>query len=68
MFQEERINAIMEHLNQHERIDIKDICQQFEVSRDTARRDLLKMEELGLIHPYARRSRFTEKNKGNLRV
>ncbi|MDQ8736614.1 DeoR/GlpR family DNA-binding transcription regulator [Paenibacillus sp. LHD-38] len=49
MFQEERINAIMEHLNQHERIDIKDICQQFEVSRDTARRDLLKMEELGLI-------------------
>lgn len=49
MFQEERINAIMEHLNQYQRIDIKEICQQFDVSRDTARRDLLKMEELGLI-------------------
>lgn len=49
MFQEERINAIMEHLNNHQRIDIKDICEQFEVSRDTARRDLLKMEELGLV-------------------
>ncbi|ANY69419.1 DeoR family transcriptional regulator [Paenibacillus sp. BIHB 4019] len=49
MFQEERLNAIIEHLNQHQRIDIKDICQQFNVSRDTARRDLLKMEESGLI-------------------
>lgn len=49
MFQEERISAIMEHLKQHERIDIKEICRLFEVSRDTARRDLLKMEELGLI-------------------
>ncbi|GMK44492.1 HTH-type transcriptional repressor GlcR [Paenibacillus glycanilyticus] len=49
MFQEERINAIMEHLNQHKRIDIKDMCQMFDVSRDTARRDLLRMEELGLI-------------------
>ncbi|QHT61032.1 DeoR/GlpR transcriptional regulator [Paenibacillus lycopersici] len=49
MFQEERMNGIMEHLNRNKRIDIKDICQQFEVSRDTARRDLLRMEELGLI-------------------
>ncbi|MFD1774774.1 DeoR/GlpR family DNA-binding transcription regulator [Paenibacillus rhizophilus] len=49
MFQEERINAITDYLNQHQRIDIKEICQQFDVSRDTARRDLLKMEELGLI-------------------
>lgn len=49
MFQEERITAIIEHLNKHQRVDIKDICQQFEVSRDTARRDLLKMEELGLV-------------------
>ncbi|MDQ6418397.1 DeoR/GlpR family DNA-binding transcription regulator [Paenibacillus sp. LHD-117] len=49
MFQEERINMIMEQLNRNKRIDIKDICQQFDVSRDTARRDLLRMEELGLI-------------------
>lgn len=49
MFQEERIGGIMEHLNRHRRIDIKEICQQFGVSRDTARRDLLKMEELGLV-------------------
>ncbi|GLX70549.1 DeoR/GlpR family DNA-binding transcription regulator [Paenibacillus glycanilyticus] len=49
MFQEERISSIMEHLHEHKRIDIKDICQKFDVSRDTARRDLLRMEELGLI-------------------
>ncbi|WP_058300277.1 DeoR/GlpR family DNA-binding transcription regulator [Gorillibacterium timonense] len=49
MYQEERMNAIVEHLKQHERVGIQEICQQFGVSRDTARRDLLKMEELGLI-------------------
>lgn len=49
MFQEERMQAISEYLTRHQRIDIKEICQRFEVSRDTARRDLLRMEELGLI-------------------
>ncbi|WP_151734114.1 DeoR/GlpR family DNA-binding transcription regulator [Paenibacillus tengchongensis] len=49
MFQEERIQAISEYLTRHQRIDIKEICRRFEVSRDTARRDLLRMEELGLI-------------------
>ncbi|MFF2479919.1 DeoR/GlpR family DNA-binding transcription regulator [Paenibacillus sp. NPDC058071] len=49
MFQEERLNAIVDYLNNNKRIDIKDICRLFEVSRDTARRDLIRMEELGLI-------------------
>lgn len=49
MYQEERMNAIVEHLKLHERVGIQEICQLFGVSRDTARRDLLKMEELGLI-------------------
>ncbi|REK71329.1 DeoR/GlpR family DNA-binding transcription regulator [Paenibacillus paeoniae] len=49
MYQEERLNKIVDYLKQHGRISIQDICHFFEVSRDTARRDLLRMEEMGLI-------------------
>ncbi|EGL19178.1 MULTISPECIES: DeoR/GlpR family DNA-binding transcription regulator [unclassified Paenibacillus] len=49
MFQEERIEAIMEYLREHQRMDVKEICDRFDVSRDTARRDLVRMDELGLI-------------------
>ncbi|MBY9079430.1 DeoR/GlpR transcriptional regulator [Paenibacillus sp. HN-1] len=49
MYQEERIDAIMKHLSQYERIGVQEVCQQFNISRDTARRDLLKMEEQGLL-------------------
>ncbi|CAM2871757.1 DeoR/GlpR family DNA-binding transcription regulator [Paenibacillus sediminis] len=49
MYQEERIQAILEYLKEHQRVSIQDICRLFEVSRDTARRDLLKMDELGVI-------------------
>ena len=45
MYQEERLDAILEHLHQHKRIRVEDICDQFGVSRDTARRDLVKLEE-----------------------
>ncbi|WP_078409270.1 DeoR/GlpR family DNA-binding transcription regulator [Priestia abyssalis] len=49
MYQEERLIEILQHLKKHKRISIEDICEQFEVSRDTARRDLVKLDEQGAI-------------------
>ncbi|KKX54064.1 MULTISPECIES: DeoR/GlpR family DNA-binding transcription regulator [Brevibacillus] len=49
MYQEERLMAILRYLEQHERIGVQDIVEQFKVSRDTARRDILKLEEQGSI-------------------
>jgi DeoR family transcriptional regulator, carbon catabolite repression regulator len=49
MYQEERLIAILDHLKKYKRISIDDICEQFSVSRDTARRDLVKLDEQGSI-------------------
>lgn len=49
MYQEERLIAILEHMERHHRIGIEDICSLFGVSRDTARRDIVKLEEQGRI-------------------
>lgn len=49
MYQEERLREIREHLERHKRIRIQDICDRFGVSRDTARRDLVKLDEQGVI-------------------
>ncbi|ALS20851.1 MULTISPECIES: DeoR/GlpR family DNA-binding transcription regulator [Paenibacillus] len=49
MYQEERLIAILEHIRQHQRISVEDICELFQVSRDTARRDIVKLEEQGQI-------------------
>ncbi|QDP40339.1 DeoR/GlpR family DNA-binding transcription regulator [Radiobacillus deserti] len=49
MYQEERIISIMNYLKKHNRISVENICSLFNVSRDTARRDLVKLEELGEI-------------------
>ncbi|MDO7907276.1 DeoR/GlpR family DNA-binding transcription regulator [Paenibacillus sp. JX-17] len=45
MYQEERMRSIVDYLQIHQRISIEDICSLFQVSRDTARRDLVKLEE-----------------------
>ncbi|UJW56923.1 DeoR/GlpR transcriptional regulator [Bacillus sp. A116_S68] len=45
MYQEERLIAIISYLKQHKRISVEQICSLFDVSRDTARRDLVKLEE-----------------------
>ncbi|UTR13828.1 DeoR/GlpR family DNA-binding transcription regulator [Salipaludibacillus sp. LMS25] len=45
MYQEERLAAIISHLKQSKRISVEQICTLFDVSRDTARRDLVKLEE-----------------------
>ncbi|WHY87118.1 DeoR/GlpR family DNA-binding transcription regulator [Neobacillus novalis] len=45
MYQEERLVSIMDFLQKHNRISVEQICTIFDVSRDTARRDLVRLEE-----------------------
>lgn len=47
MHQEERLLRILEYLNQHNHMSIHAICEMFNVSRDTARRDIVKLIEQG---------------------
>lgn len=49
MYQEERLVAILRYLKEYKRITVEDICSELEVSRDTARRDLVRLEEEGRI-------------------
>ncbi|MBS4173049.1 DeoR/GlpR family DNA-binding transcription regulator [Bacillus sp. FJAT-49736] len=49
MFQDERLLSIMKLLQKSHRISIEEICEHFDVSRDTARRDIVKLEEQGKI-------------------
>ncbi|WP_068775674.1 DeoR/GlpR family DNA-binding transcription regulator [Paenibacillus sp. FJAT-26967] len=49
MYQEERMEAIMAYLREHRRVEVREICELYHVSRDTARRDLVRMEELGWL-------------------
>ena len=39
----------MEYLKQHRRITAEQICSLLHISRDTARRDLVKLKERGSI-------------------
>jgi DeoR family transcriptional regulator, carbon catabolite repression regulator len=45
MYQEERLVSIINYLKKNSRISVEEICHLFGVSRDTARRDLVKLEE-----------------------
>lgn len=45
MYQEERLFSIVEFLKKNNRISVEQICSLFEISRDTARRDIVKLEE-----------------------
>lgn len=49
MYQEERLQMILKYLDEHKRINVEEICNLCSVSRDTARRDLVKLEERGSI-------------------
>lgn len=46
MLQDERLDRIIDYLNSHDRIDIETICEMNNVSRDTARRDIIKLEQI----------------------
>ncbi|MBM7702788.1 DeoR/GlpR family DNA-binding transcription regulator [Metabacillus iocasae] len=45
MYQDERLLFILDFLTKHRRITVDQICSFYDVSRDTARRDLVKLEE-----------------------
>lgn len=45
MYQEERLLKILQYLNENNNMSIHTICEMFSVSRDTARRDILKLIE-----------------------
>lgn len=47
MFQEERLLEILGYLRKHQVMSVHEICEIFGVSRDTARRDILKLIEQG---------------------
>ena len=47
MYQEERLLKVLEYLNEHNYMSIHDICGMFNVSRDTARRDIVKLINQG---------------------
>ena len=49
MFLEERHQAILEHIKEHGRISIGEIQEKFDMSADSARRDLRQLEERGLL-------------------
>ncbi|MGP4069067.1 DeoR/GlpR family DNA-binding transcription regulator [Halobacillus sp. B29] len=44
MYQEERLVEIVDYIDENRRISVDQICELFNVSRDTARRDLVKLE------------------------
>ena len=45
MYQEQRLTLIKKYLSSHKSISIEEICEMLSVSKDTARRDLVKLEE-----------------------
>jgi DeoR family transcriptional regulator, carbon catabolite repression regulator len=49
MYQEQRLIMIKKYLSSHKSITLEEICETLSVSKDTARRDLVKLEERGEI-------------------
>lgn len=49
MTQDERLEDIVKYLKQYGKIQLEDICKLYKVSRDTARRDLVKLNDTKLI-------------------
>ncbi len=49
IYQEERLYRILEHLEGHQAMTVSEICAIFGVSRDTARRDVVKLTERGAV-------------------
>lgn len=45
LYQEERMLNILTFLKMNKKISVEEICDKFNISRDTARRDLVKLEE-----------------------
>ncbi|OPH57695.1 DeoR family transcriptional regulator [Paenibacillus ferrarius] len=49
MYQEERLLKILNYLNENHAMSVMEICSLLEVSRDTARRDIVKLVQEGIV-------------------
>ena len=49
MYQEERLLKILEYLNTNTNMSVHNICEMLDISRDTARRDILKLTQQGAV-------------------
>ncbi|WP_438449040.1 DeoR/GlpR family DNA-binding transcription regulator [Gorillibacterium sp. sgz5001074] len=49
MFQEDRLLRILESLKRQQSMSVQEICTQFGISRDTARRDIVKLVGEGVV-------------------
>ncbi|RJE86969.1 DeoR/GlpR transcriptional regulator [Paenibacillus sp. 1011MAR3C5] len=49
MYQEERLLKILGYLKEHHSISVVDICSLLGISRDTARRDIVKLVQEGVV-------------------
>ena len=47
MYQEERLRRILEWLKSEQALSNQDLMERLEISRDTARRDIIKLSEAG---------------------
>ncbi|URN93589.1 MAG: DeoR/GlpR family DNA-binding transcription regulator [Candidatus Pristimantibacillus lignocellulolyticus] len=53
MYQEDRLLKILDYINKHHSMSVMDICSLLHVSRDTARRDIVKLvQEGGVIRTH----------------
>lgn len=52
MNQQDRISAILAKLETVEDLSVADISEMFGVSKDTARRDIIKLEEMGVVERF----------------
>ncbi len=49
MNQDERVEEIIQYLHKNNRMYAKEICELYHVSPDTARRDIVKLKNMGLV-------------------
>lgn len=49
IYQEQRLLKILDYLNEHHSMSVKDICTLLGVARDTARRDIVRLVQEGVV-------------------
>src|SRR4029453_4670058 len=49
IYQEQRLLKILDYLNEHHAMSVMDICNLLGVSRDTARRDIVRLVQEGVV-------------------
>ena len=63
MLKEERHRYIIERINRDSRIYVTDLSEELKVSDDTLRRDLVELENLGLLYKVSRKVEYIHSHK-----